>query len=65
MNNIDKKYYSGLSESHRPDLHPNGKVVKCVEDKGNGYLVVSYDEGEHIYTYITHTSNLKEVKEYK
>lgn len=28
---------------HRPDLEPNGKIVRCVEDKGNGYLVVTSD----------------------
>ena len=43
MNNIGKKYYTRLSESHRADLHPNGKIVRCIEDKGNGYLVVTTD----------------------
>ena len=43
MNNIGKKYYTRLSESHRTDLHPNGKIVRCSEDKGNGYLVVTTD----------------------
>ena len=43
MNNIGKKYYTRLSESHRTDLHPNGKIVRCIEDKGNGYLVVTTD----------------------
>ena len=30
---IGKNYQTGLSESHRTDLQPNGKVVRCVEDK--------------------------------
>ncbi len=34
-------YYTCISEGHRPDLHPNGALVRCVENKGNGYLLVS------------------------
>tara|TARA_R110000787_G_C13390778_1_gene442631 strand:+ start:505 stop:696 length:192 start_codon:yes stop_codon:yes gene_type:complete len=49
---IGKKYKTRLSESHRPDLQPNGKVVRCVGDKGNGYLVVTTDEGIEPNTWI-------------
>jgi hypothetical protein len=59
--NIDNKYYTSLSESHRPDLQPNGKIVRCIEDKGNGYLVVTTDEEISPNTWITHKSQLKEV----
>jgi hypothetical protein len=62
MNKLDKEYYSGLSESHRPDLQPNGKVVKYIEDKGNGYLVVKTDESVEPNIWITHINNLKEYK---
>ena len=44
MNNLDKTYYTKLSESHRPDLQPNGITVRCIEDKGNGYLIVTTDK---------------------
>lgn len=49
---IGEKYQTGLSESHRPDLQPNGKVVRCVEDKGNGYLVVMSEGGEQPNTWL-------------
>jgi len=61
MNSIDKKFYTGLSESHRPDLQPNGKIVRCIGDKGNGYLVVTTDEEISPNTWITHKSQLKEI----
>ena len=59
--NIDKKFYTRLSESHRPDLQPNGKIVRCIGDKGNGYLVVTTDEEMASNTWITHKSQLKEI----
>jgi hypothetical protein len=38
MSNIGKKFIVQSSwDSLRPDLEPNGKVVTCVEDKGNGF----------------------------
>lgn len=40
----NKKYQTALSESHRPDLQPNTRIVRCIEDKGNGFLVVTTDE---------------------
>lgn len=49
---MGEKYQTGLSESHRPDLQPNGKVVRCVEDKGNGYLVVMSEDGEQPNTWL-------------
>ena len=61
MNNIDKKFYTRLSESHWPDLQPNGKIVRCIGDKGNGYLVVTTDEEISPNTWITHKSQLKEI----
>ena len=56
-NKIGKKYQTCLSESHRPDLHPNGKVVRCVEDKGNGYLIITTEEK----FWLTHEKNLREI----
>lgn len=47
-----KKYQTGLSEGHRPDLQPNGKVVRCVEDKGNGYLVVTSEDEKQPNTWL-------------
>jgi hypothetical protein len=62
MNNIDKKYYTGLSESHRPDLQPNGKIVRCIEDKGNGYLIVTSDEQTQPNTWLIKEKDLTEIK---
>ena len=54
---IGKKYYTPLSEGHRPDLHPNGKIVTCIEDKENGYLDIT--DGENIW--LTSEKDLKEI----
>jgi hypothetical protein len=59
---IGNKYQTSLSESHRPDLQPNGKVVRCIEDKGNGYLVVTSDEEIEPSTWLTHEKYLKQIK---
>ncbi len=59
---IGKKYQTGLSESHRPDLQPNGKVVTFVEDKGNGYLVVKTDENVEPNIWLVHEKHLTEIK---
>ena len=59
---IGKNYQTGLSESHRPDLQPNDKVVRCVEDKGNGYLVVSYDDENEPNTWMINEKHLTEIK---
>ncbi len=61
MNNIGKKFYASLSESHKSGLQPNGKIVRCIEDKDNGYLVVTTDEDTSPNTWITHKSQLKEI----
>lgn len=60
MNNIDKKYYTGLSESHRPDLHPNGEIVRCIEDKDNGYLLVTSDRQTQPNTWLVNKKDLTE-----
>ena len=54
---IGKKYYTPLSEGHRPDLHPNGKIVTCIEDKENGYLHIT--DGENIW--LASEKDLKEI----
>ena len=41
---MNKKYCTKLHEGHRPDLHPNGRIVRCIEDKGNDYLIVTSDD---------------------
>lgn len=62
MNNI--RYYTGLAEGHRPDLHPNGKIVRCVEDKGDGYLIVTNDEEIVPNTWLVHEKNLTKIESY-
>lgn len=38
---IGKKYkILGTSQSHRPDLQPEGTIIECVEDKDNGFYVI-------------------------
>lgn len=59
---IGNKYQTSLSECVRPDLQPNGKVVRCIEDKGNSYLVVTSDEGKEPSTWLTHEKYLKQIK---
>lgn len=59
---IGKKYQTGLSESYRPDLQPNGKVVRCIEDKGNGYLVVKTDGNVEPNIWLIHEKDLAEIK---
>lgn len=56
--NLGKKYQTGLSESHRPDLQPNGKVVRCVEDKGNGYLIVTSEDEKEPNTWLVGLNHL-------
>jgi len=43
----------GESSSHRPDIEPNGCIVKCVEDKGNDFFVVKLIDrcGKKIYNF--------------
>ena len=62
MNKLDKQYLTKLSESHRPDLHPNGATVRCIEDKGDGYLIVTSDEQTQPNTWLTHKSQIKEIQ---
>jgi hypothetical protein len=63
MNNI--RYYTGLTEGHRPDLHPNGKIVRCVEDKRNGYLVVTTDKEIEPNTWLVHEKNITKIEKYE
>jgi hypothetical protein len=62
MNKLDKTYYTGLSESHRPDLQPNGKIVRCIENKGNGYLIVRSDKQTQPNTWLINEKDLIEIK---
>ena len=43
MNKIGKRYQTPLAE-FRPELQPNGRIVECIEDKGNGFLIVKCDD---------------------
>jgi hypothetical protein len=61
MNNIDKKYYTELSGGHRPDLQPNGTIVRCIEDKGDGYLIVTSDKQTQPNTWLINEKNLTEI----
>lgn len=60
MNSLDKTYYTGLSEGHRPDLHPNGEIVRCIEDKDNGYLLVTSDRQTQPNTWLVNKKDLTE-----
>ena len=61
MNHLDKTYYTGLSESHRPDLQPNGEIVRCTEDKDNGYLLVISDRQTQPNTWLINKKDLTEI----
>lgn len=61
MNKLDKKYYTGLSECHRPDLQPNGTIVRCIEDKGNGYLIATSDKQTQPNTWLINEKDLTEI----
>ena len=61
MNKLDKVYYTGLSESHRPDLQPNGEIVRCTEDKDNGYLLVISDRQTQPNTWLINKKDLTEI----
>lgn len=39
---MGKKYYTPLAE-FRPELQPNGRIVECIEDNGNGFIIVKCD----------------------
>jgi hypothetical protein len=55
---IGKKFITPLAwDSISPELQPNGKIVECIEDKGNGYLVIT--TGEKIW--VTNEKNLKQI----
>ena len=55
MSNVGKKFITPLAwDSINPELHPNGKIVECIEDKGNGYLVVKSEES----TWLINIKNL-------
>ena len=62
MNKLDKTYYTGLSEGHRPDLQPNGQIVRCIEDKGDSYLLVTSDKQTQPNTWLINKKDLIEVK---
>ena len=40
--NRGKIFYTPINEFH-PELQPNGRIVRCIEDFGNGYLKVTTD----------------------
>ena len=61
MGLVDKTYYTGLSGGHRPDLQPNGEIVRCIEDKGNGYLIVTSDKQTQPNTWLINEKDLTEI----
>lgn len=61
MNNLDKKFYTPLAELS-PELQPNGRVVKCIKDMGNGYLVITTDDNINPNIWVIGLKNLREVK---
>ena len=62
MNTIDKQYFTKLSESHRPDLQPNGVTVRCIGDKGDGYLIVTSDKQTQPNTWLINQKDLTEIQ---
>lgn len=60
--NTRNKYQTGLSESYRPNLQPNGEAVRCIEDRGNGYLVVTSDDEKEPNTWLVNEKHLTEIK---
>lgn len=61
MNKLDKQYFTELSESHRPDLQPNGITVRCIWDKGDGYLIVTSDKQTQPNTWLINEKDLIEI----
>lgn len=59
---IGKKYQTPIATGHRPDLEPNGAIVRCVKDLGNDYLIVTSDEKKEPNTWLMHIKNLTEIK---
>ena len=62
MNKLDKQYFTELSESHRPDLQPNGVTVRCIEDKGDVYLIVTSDKQTQPNTWLINEKDLTEIQ---
>ena len=62
MNKLYKQYFTELSESHRPDLQPNGVTVRCIGDKDNGYLIVTSDKQTQPNTWLINEKDLTEIK---
>lgn len=54
---IGKKYITPLAQ-FRPELQPNGRIVECIEDKGNGFLVVKSDDNTIPNTWLIDEKNL-------
>jgi hypothetical protein len=60
MNKIGKSYQTSLSE-FRPELQPNGRIVKCIDDKGNGFLIVKTDDETEPNTWMVSEKHLTDV----
>ena len=63
--NVGKLYQTELHQGHRPDLHPNGRIVRCIKDIGNEYVLVKCDSIKEINTWVCHKKNLREIKNEK
>jgi len=63
------KTYKILGESlgHRPELQPEGKIVECVEDKGNDFFIVKLvdkcgkENDETVKSWVVNIKNIKYV----
>ena len=60
MNKIGKNYQTPLSE-FKPELQPNGRIVECIEDKGNGFLVVKCGDETEPNTWLVRETDLTEI----
>lgn len=55
---MNDKYQSGISESHRPDLQPNGDIVECIKDMGNDYLIIKSNRKTEPNVWLGHKKHL-------
>jgi len=60
MTNVGKEFKSKKHYGLRPDLHPNGRIVTCVKDNDNDYLVVTSNENTKPNTWLTNIKYLKD-----
>lgn len=58
---VGKKYKTSLA-NFRPELQPNGRIVECIEDMKNGFLVVKSNDNTYPNMWLTEEKDLTEIK---